>query len=141
MPLSRLLAVGAGNTGAPAFRAAVLWDSGCLAVPIAAAYPLKPCGTTALVSLGEGDVGPPRKGCIAGGCLQSTLTPVASQTPCQKAHGQHVLISSGSAPGSLAGCAEPPSYLTAYLDPGGATQGGPQRPVRLLARRPMASAC
>jgi len=38
---------------------AVLWDSGHLAEQIATAYPLKPCGTTAPVSLSEGDIGPP----------------------------------------------------------------------------------
>jgi len=43
----------------------VLWDSGCLAGLIATAYPLKPHGTAALVSLGEGNVGPPRKGRVA----------------------------------------------------------------------------
>jgi len=43
----------------------VLWDSGCLAGLIATTYPLKPHGTAAPVSLGEGDVGPPRKGRVA----------------------------------------------------------------------------
>ena len=69
MLLSRPLAVGAGNTGASAFRAVVLWDSDCLAGLIAAAYPLKPCGTAALVSLGEGAFGLPRRGHVASRCI------------------------------------------------------------------------
>jgi len=75
MQLSRLLAVGAGNTGTPALRAAVLWDSSHLAMPIATAYPLKPPGTAALVSLSEGNVGPPRKGRVADGSVKAALTP------------------------------------------------------------------
>jgi len=51
-----------------AFRAMVLWDSGRLAMLIATAYPLKPCGTAAPVSLSEGNVGPLRKGHVASGC-------------------------------------------------------------------------
>jgi len=43
----------------------VLWDSGCLAGLIAAAYPLKPCETASPVNLGKGNVGPPRRGRIA----------------------------------------------------------------------------
>jgi len=43
----------------PAFRAMVLWDSGCLVKPIVATYPLKPHGTTALVNLSEGTFHPP----------------------------------------------------------------------------------
>jgi len=82
----------------------VLWDSGRLAVLIATAYPLKPHGTAAPVSLSKGNVGPPQKGCVADGCLW----------------------------------AEPSSYLTAYLDPGGAAQGDPQWLARLLARRTVA---
>ena len=55
------------------FSAVVLWDSGRLARLIAAAYPLKPCRTTAPVSLGKGAFGPPRKGCFAGRCPRAVL--------------------------------------------------------------------
>ena len=59
----------------------VLWDSGCLAGLIAATYPLKPHETTSLVSLGEGDIGPPRKGCVADRC-QSFRAGRAVFAPC-----------------------------------------------------------
>ena len=44
----------------------VLWDSGRLAGLIAAAYPLKPHGTAAPVSLSKGNIGPLRRGRVAG---------------------------------------------------------------------------
>jgi len=95
--------------------------------PIAAAYPLKPPGTAAPVSLSKGDIGPPRKGRVAGGFTTyldpggqlDSLPEGADCAPTRVDQPQ-------SRTGESGGRAEPPSYLTTYLDPGGAAQGDPR---------------